>query len=244
MRKDMSSETKREAGHGFGLVAALILAGASWVSPVWADFSAVSIDALVNADLRAWTSGEYYPVAPTSVTVGGVNFDLAPFGANSLGIFYSLETQVNSITADVFGATTVYTLMNSAYGAYGQNIATLEFYGSDGAFASFDLIEGSNIRDHFNGMYCNAIAAGTPTANYGPGDCVRLDRQTFTLPSSFADEILTQIVFKSYGNDWAGQPFLAAVTVETRPVPLPGAALLGMLGLTVAGWRLKNQRTS
>ena len=79
----------------------------------------------------------------------------------------------------------VYTLINSAFGSAGANNGTLEFVGMNGAFASFTLIQGVNIRDHFNGAFVNFLSDPTVvTANFA-GD-VRLDRQTFQLPNAFA----------------------------------------------------------
>ena len=48
---------------------------------------------------------------------------------------------------------------------------------------TFNLVEGTNIRDYNNDGYNNTIAAGTPSLSYGNGQ-VRLDMQTFVLPSA------------------------------------------------------------
>ena len=46
----------------------------------------VPIDSLTNANLRTYTSGANYPIAPTTLTLDGVPFDLVPLHAvpNSL----------------------------------------------------------------------------------------------------------------------------------------------------------------
>jgi hypothetical protein len=202
----------------------------------------VPIGSLTNDDLRTWTHGDNYPVAPTDLTVGGVSFELVPLGVepNSLGIVSDATASgVFTFSTNIAAPTTVYTLMNSNFGAFGSNIATLEFKGAGGAFASFDLIEGVNIRDHCNAWFCNSIADGTPSASFG-GD-VRLDRQTFVLPSSFANDTLTQINFIGHGDltGSGGMAFLAAMTVATS-VPEPSSfALLGIggCGLLAYAWR-------
>src|SRR5262249_2752008 len=113
----------------------------------------------------------------------------------------------------VAGPTTVYTLMNSIFGTAGSDIATVEFRGLNGSDARFDLVEGTNIRDHFNGSFNNTIAPGTPSAAFGSSD--RLDGQTFVLPAAFATDTLTDIIVTGHGGNPQGEAFLAAVTVQT-----------------------------
>ncbi len=126
----------------------------------------------------------------------GVPFDLVPFDSipNSLGIVQNNGGTTYIIPTSVFGATTVYTLMNSAFGSLGSNIATVQFTGTGGAFASFDLVEGVNIRDHFEGSFVNTVSDPTiktatfPDTGVPPDGVVRLDRQTFDLGGLFATE--------------------------------------------------------
>lgn len=56
-----------------------------------ADFVTVPLDGLTNQDLRTYFNGTNYPSAPTSLTVGGVPFALAPLAGSpgSLGVFLS-----------------------------------------------------------------------------------------------------------------------------------------------------------
>ncbi len=244
----MSRETKREANRRFGIVAVLIFAGVAWVSPAEAAFTAVAIDTLTNANLRTYTGGTDYPVAPTSLAVGGVDFDLAPAGttSNSLGVIQLLSTgQTATITTDIANPTVVYTLMNSAWGASGAKIGILEFVGSGGTIAGLDLVEGTNVRDHFNGRF-NNTATQVVSATFGSD---RLDRQTFILPSAFAGQTLMEIRFIDTGtgsSTGTGQPFLAAITVQTgttTPIPAPAVTLLCILGSVLAGWRFRRRRT-
>jgi hypothetical protein len=236
----------------FRIIALSIFAGAAWVLPGRAATTAVPISAETNANLRTYNGGTSYPVAPTSLSVGGIGFDLAPLGtaADSVGIVQLMTTEETvTIPTNVANPTTVYTLMNSAWGSNGATIGTVTFVGSGGAIATFDLVEGTNIRDHFNGRF-NNIATSVVSATFGND---RLDRQTFTLPSSFANQTLTQIILTGKGTDKAagtGQPFLAAVTVSTsgtstgtNPVPAPAAALLCALGSALAAWRFRRRAT-
>ena len=155
-------------------------------------------------------------MGPTTLTVGGVSFDLAPLGStpDSLGAIQAPDgTSTFTIQTNVAGPTVVYTLMNSQFGTFGADIATIEFKGAHGADATFELVEGTNIRDHFNGGFNNVIDPSIPSATFvgSNGDTVRLDRQEFVLPASFADDTLTQIIFTGHGGS-EGNAFLAGVT--------------------------------
>jgi hypothetical protein len=191
-----------------------------------------------NANLRVYTNGTFYPVAPTSLTVGGVPFNLVPSGTtpNSLGIIQAPGgNSLFTIPTSVFNPTTVYTLINSAFGTSGAVNGRIEFVGTGGAFASFNLTQGDNLRDHFNGGFNNVVTDPTiVTATFGGG--VRLDRQTFVLPGTFAGNTLTQIRFVGTGaGNPQGQAFLAAATVQAPTVvPEPSSLALVAGGLVTA----------
>lgn len=223
-------------------VAACLLACLASSSASQAGFVSVAIDSLVNADLRLATAGNNYPIAPTTLTVGGVDFGLVPFGSStdSLGIYgMPFGNSGVSITTSIFNATTVYTLINSGFGTFDAVNGRIEFAGTGGAFASFDLKQGFNIRDHFQNVFNNIVTDPTiVTANFGGG--VRLDRQTFVLPVSFANQTLTAIHFIGTNAGSEGVPFTAGVTVETAEVsavPEPGSlTLLGLGSLGLVGF--------
>ena len=186
----------------------------------------------VNANLRTYANGSDYPIAPTTLTVGGVDFALVPDGttASSLGVLQTTGSGTSfDIPVNIAGATTLYTLINSTYGVAGDTVGTVEVKGTGGLDATFNLVEGTNIRDHNNGGYENTIAAGTPSATFGNGQ-VRLDMQTFTLPAAFATARITDIILTSQGGTPQGNPFLAAATVATQT----GPSQLVLLGSGVA----------
>lgn len=115
-----------------------------------ASYSTVSLpisgatDSLV-ADITQWSDGgAYYGLFPSSQTFGGVPFQLQTndYGHNVLMTWS--DVQVN-----VFGATNVYTLINTAWGSLGETVGDLTFYGSAGAVYSVSLVEGGNVRDHY-----------------------------------------------------------------------------------------------
>lgn len=229
-------------------VLALAIGGAG---SACADNIPVSLDGLTNVDLRTYTSSTLYPIAPTTLTVGGVDFSLTPNGAapNSLGIIQAPPgDSLFTIPTSIFGPTAVHTLINSAFGKSGEVNGRLEFVGTGGAFASFDLTQGINLRDHFNGTFNNTVTDPTiVTVNFGGGR-VRLDRQTFLLPASFATQTLTEI--RLVGTNAGlpqGQAFLAAATVTAPVVVAPEPSTLVMLASGLGGTSLffwRKRRTS
>ncbi len=87
--------------------------------------------------------------------------------------------------------TTVYTLIESLWGVYGDTVGAVEFKATGGLDYTVNLVEGQDIRDNNNDGYNNTIGLGAlggvylGSASFGGGQ-VRLDEQAFTLPSSFA----------------------------------------------------------
>jgi hypothetical protein len=194
----------------------------------------------LNTDISTWTDGwRYDTIFPGEHTWNDVPFNLA-VDVNGNKAFY---TATLTIPVNVYGVTKAYSMINSSWGSDGAIIGKMEFLGSNGAYYTVDLKEGTNVRDHFWGGYCNTIDGvnAVDAFNNNPGQA-RLDMQIYTLPIDFVDEYLTGIVFTSYleGSQY-GNPFIAAATVAT-PVPIPGAIWLlgsGLVGLVGLGRRIK-----
>lgn len=73
-----------------------------------------------------------------------------------------------------------------------------------------------------------------------PNGLDRLDRQELILPGSFSGDTITSITFSGIDNgEPSGDPFLAALTIET--VPEPEAATVFGLGALVLGIQLRRK---
>jgi len=200
----------------------------------------VDISGLTNSDLQTYTNGTSYPVGGNTVTINGVNFLLTTLGGNAgtTGVIQTPYDYSNSsVTIDVYQANvgTVYTLINSAFGLNPVQNGELVFHDSAGDSYTYNLVEGTNVRDHYDGSYINTVTNvyGTvtypaPTGSPFTGD-VRFDAQQIVLPAGFDSSTLTTIDFVGLATGGAnGAPFLAAITTASAPSPTPGAGLAGV----------------
>ncbi|MFN0183704.1 MAG: PEP-CTERM sorting domain-containing protein [Aquabacterium sp.] len=189
----------------------------------------------LNADLRASLGGAaYVPLFPGLHNWTGVPFQLS---TNQAG-HTSFIDGVLDIPVGVFGVTSAYTLINSAFGVFGANNGSVEFFGTS-AYYKVDLIQGQNIRDHLNNVFNNVIDGISAVQAFVDG-WARLDQQNYTLPSAFASETLVSMRFTSLnlGNP-GGIAFINAATVAVAtPVPEPASALLLLGGgAALLAWR-------
>ena len=180
----------------------------------------------LNQNLTTWSDGSKYANFNGSRTLGGVPFELqtdadgdnAFWGSNLTPWTLNGPSSLTlTLSTSLYGATTVYTLINSAWGTANRNVGSITFNATNGDSYTVQLVEGVNVRDHYYGSYVNTVSSSTVTKNVIGSDTrntAHLDMQTFTLPSSFASETLSSIVFTSSGSSSTGLPFLAGVTVK------------------------------
>jgi len=190
----------------------------------------------LNADIRANAQGAAFaPLFPGTYNWTGVPFQLVTSPAGDTSFLIG----VLDIPVGVFGVTTAYTLINSAFGAFGANNGSVEFFGAT-SYYKMDLIQGVNIRDFYDNVFNNVIDGINAVPAYvdGPGR-VRLDQQIYNLPAAFATETLVSMRFTGLDAGQSGQAFITAATVAVAsPVPEPGSALLLAMGLAGAlMWR-------
>ncbi|MCG2672787.1 PEP-CTERM sorting domain-containing protein [Bradyrhizobium sp. GCM10023182] len=231
------------------LLALSLLALSLPISLAQASQVQIDLSSQVNADLSTYSGGFNYPAGGTSLTIGAATFGLASYpGGSHLGAVQTLG-QDNLPTSFVFGGLnitgvqTIYSLVNSAFGANGATTGQFIFTGTGGTF-TFSLTEGVNIRDHFNDGFINTATSLYGSAYYGSSNEDRLDAQQFNVSGIGT---LTQVEFDYIGDGvWGkGEPFLAALTTDTvSAVPEPSTwamMLLGFLGLGFLHSRHRNR---
>ena len=205
-------------------------------------YTEIDISSQVNADIQTYTYGNNYPTGGSELNVGGVPFGLGLLNntPDTTGVVQTPNNggQAESYTFSVQPgtyATALYTLINTSWGEAGVNEGSVVVTGSGGETATLDLIEGFNVRDHAETIFCNTYTDPTVVpANFGmpATGLVRLDRQMLVLPSSFTGDTVASITFNGIGNgEPDGSPFLAGMTLET--VPEPGSLVVLGLGTLI-----------
>jgi hypothetical protein len=203
-------------------IAALI----SFAAGARADITPIDLSTFVNSDLTTFTGGGNYPQQGGPLTVDGIPFVLATIGPNQDTAILEASQGGYDIPIDTFGVDSADVLMNSAWGICGITVGEIDFVGSSGTYV-YSLQEGTNIRDHYQGDFCNSSADVTASANFGPD---RLDMYSIQLPAAFLGETLESIDFVGYGEYELGTPFLAALDIDPpSPAPEPSATLLVLI---------------
>lgn len=170
----------------------------------------------LNTNLLGWSDGaSYYGLFPSGQILVGVPFQLQsdPSGNNAFVGVGQID-----IASDVFAATHVYTLINTAGGVQNAKVGTLTFLGSAGTSHTVELIEGGNVRDHYYGNYVNTTTDSyVSQAVFGNNTRGRahLDMQAFELPAAFHNQTLTSVIFNSTGGS-RGNPFIAGITAAVK----------------------------
>ncbi len=202
----------------------------------------------------SWVSSGDLPGAPTGpTTLGGVPFDITSNAAGNQAWYAYLAT-IPSITmnTNIYGATNVYTLINTAWGQPGPNsYAYLVFTGSGGASYIKNLVGDVDIRDWNNDRWTNSINGTTTTNVFSEtniyGNQGRLDMQDITLPAAFASQTLTSIELVDNGRFFFQSTILDGVSVlspAAATVPEPASlTLLAIAAVSAIGyaWRRRKQ---
>jgi PEP-CTERM motif len=206
--------------------------------------SEIDLSSLTNANIQTYSDGTNYPTAGSTVSIGAASFSVSSYlgGADTTGaIQITSPTDSFVIPVNEAGYSTVYVLVNSAYGEIGSTVGSLVFSDSDGHSDTISLEEGINVRDHYTEF--NDVATEIyGTATYVGG--VRFDAYAYTLPNSFLGNTLTSITFNGAPETGIpdGEPFLAAVTLATATSAVPEPSTWAMMAIGFAslgfvGWR-------
>lgn len=180
--------------------------------------------AFVGQDPDSFSGGISYHATGT-ITLGGVPFSIPDAGLNGWNSQKAAGPNPRSITIPVnlSGITEIDTLITTYYGQPGPALATIEFFGTNGACYEKDLIGGVDVRDYNNDGFTNTINGTTTTQvltwqDFGNGQ--RLDKQQYRLPSSFNNQTLTSIRLSDVGGGTLVQRLvLVGVTAVTRANP-------------------------
>lgn len=233
-----------ESKHSLSKIAiasSAIAVSALAIAPVQAaTFTPINFSSSANFQLQSLDAG--YPAG--NVTLGGVPFNIQTSGNNTWHseVATGPNPRVLNIPVGVFGVTEVNTLINNYWGQAGPtSYASLEFFGSGGAYYKKDLVGNVDIRDFLNNVFTNSINGTTTTqvySGFGTNGFQenRLDKQQITLPSIFQTNTLNSIRLSDNGGNGFQRTFLAGVTVAVEPVSVPEpSSILGLLGLGVLG---------
>lgn len=170
----------------------------------------------------------YAPIGPLGefVSPQGVGFDL---GTDELLFMWSGDWTDRttccaiaelSINANQFGAQTVFMLINTAWGQTGpDSYIRIEFFGSDGAYHSHDLVGNVDVRDWRNTLWTNQLDPDGITENawsaaHPTWGQVRIDMQRFDLPAEFANQTLDRILVTDTGRRDFQRALVMAATVR------------------------------
>lgn len=240
------------------------------VRPCWSIILLLAVSSVAKADFvtvslaPAANQVPFWMVDPPIglTTLGGVPFDIPTSGNSAWDAAVGTTIGVPSTTAmelpmNVYGATTVYTLINLGWGVAGSRTVTATFIGTGGANYSVELETDWDIRNWLDTPFCCNNINETTTiqiwegeATAFPGYVARLDKQRIELPPSFATETLTKFILTDsgisgditntiYDNSEAQRSFIYGLTVETVPEP-HASTLLGIAAAIIFGTKRRH----
>lgn len=204
-----------------------------------ASFTTVDVSSYVNSNV-AINPGTF----PTGTTSGnqstGIPFDVATYNgiAGTWNALFS-STGVLDVKLDVSGQASFYALLNNYYGTPNADEYDITIKATNGDSITYQSIGGVDTRDYNSNVYTNTIANTTfPWFSNGIGQ--RLDLREFDLPSSFANDTISDfIITQDVAHDsalFSGLTF-SDVPFTTTPEPLSvglfgcGMGVVALLGL-------------
>lgn len=212
-----------------------ILVSIALAAPASAAVTPISLAGLTNG---AWGSQGFNTIPTGAVSLGGTPFLIDDIGD---GAQYWTATGGGSpvtltVPVSIAGATVGYTLINNFWGTPNQSFQSVTFNATGGLSTTFVLTGDVDVRDYLQNIYSNAINNTTTVQVFTEG-ARRLDRQTFTLPGSFASQTLTSVVFTDSGADGVSRLTLTGLAIGSVPEPSSWAMLITGFGLVGAAMR-------
>jgi len=114
----------------------------------------------------------------------------------------------------------IHSLMNCLYGEADSNIGSITSLFADDSKHTEDIVVGKNVRDYYQGpRYCSTVSDINVTEIMAPSDptWIRLDMQSWILPTEYHSKILCGIRIHSTGRTHAELIFVAALTATLSP---------------------------
>jgi hypothetical protein len=213
-------------------------------------FTTVDLSAYQNAKIQERSGGGTFADFPLgAVGLGGVPFYIPAQGNNEWrrggGSDHDGEIAVLNIPVNQFGAKAAYTLIDTDWGTASSGYMLIEFFGSNGAYASKDLIGNSDMRDwNLYPLFTTQINGTTSrnvwhNDNGDDGNPDVVDMQTYVLPADFQNQVLTSIRITDHRQVFVHSGILSGITVsDTIVVPEPATLFL----LTLGGLLLRKRK--
>ncbi len=227
------------------LALALLASAAAVQTASATSYTQVDLSSDVDLDLVPAAGGPYPDLG--TISVGGVAFATVATTSGStpaLGVIGGgfNDPDIVTIGTNVADPTAVYTLINSGAGQAGVTTGQVTLDFASGSSYTYDLIEGYNVRDHYDGSFVNTTSSSDVIGTYAVTSSERLDAQKIVVPLADRGSTLTGITFDTYGyGQPLGSPFLAAATVAAG-VPEPATWAMMLVGLGGLGAAMRSRR--
>lgn len=218
--------------------AAALLAAAS---PALAQYTTVDLSDYTNG---SWASQGFGSVPSGTTAFGGTPFAISGNGSGDYVSFAFGAPTTIVVPIGIADVTKVYTLINTFWGQPGTpGLHEVTFNATGGVSQTFDLVDGTDVRDYANNNWANTINGTTTQQVFCQDSCYRrLDRQEFTLSSAFAGQTLTSITFQDNGGDSYSRMTLTGLTVLSAAVPETASWMLMIGGFGMVGAGMRAQR--